>query len=223
MANPENKEDKIDMVSGNLTLLLKRKLNRFIVKRCWIQEDTELNRISLAIHVQRLTQSFWTSVFLPSMCLILAAEITLFIDEAHFEATIMVNLTSSLVMYTLYNTIQQDLPADSSLKLIDLWLLHGILMPMVVFTILVVDKLSTANATKQRFKQEAPKSQSNNSSAKISGTWCGKEEVQNKRKKVAFIEICQAFVPATSIIFMLTFFGMGISHQIADHDYNEDG
>ena len=68
------------------------------------------------------------------MCLILAAEITLFIDDIHFEATIMVALTSNLVMYTLYNTIQEQLPPDSNLKLIDAWVLHGLTMPMVVFT-----------------------------------------------------------------------------------------
>ena len=40
--------------------------------------------------------------FFYSLCVIFAAEITLFIDEIHFEATIMVALTCNLVMYTLF-------------------------------------------------------------------------------------------------------------------------
>ena len=45
------------------------------------------------------------STFVPSCCLIMMAEMTLFIDVSHFEATIMVALTSMLVKYTLYQSI----------------------------------------------------------------------------------------------------------------------
>ena len=139
---PEDKQDKIELVAGLLRVEMNNTLSRFNIKSIQIQSTfTPKNTIQLMMNLERLIQSFWTSVFIPSICLILAAEITLFVDEIHFEATIMVNLTSSLVMYTLYNAIQEDLPADSSLKLIDLWLLHGILMPMVVFTILAISEI----------------------------------------------------------------------------------
>ena len=48
---------------------------------------------------------------------------TLFIDASHFEATIMVALTSMLVMYTLYQSISATLPQTAYLKMIDYWLL----------------------------------------------------------------------------------------------------
>ena len=71
----------------------------------------------------------------------MVAELALFIDEEHFQAMIMVALTSNLVMYTLYSGIQEKLPDNSSLKLIDIWLLHGLLMPMVVFITLAANEL----------------------------------------------------------------------------------
>ena len=61
--------------------------------------------IRLMIGLARLHTYYWAAVFVPSFCLVIAAEITLFIDEKHFEATIMVALTCTLVMYTLYSTV----------------------------------------------------------------------------------------------------------------------
>ena len=45
-------------------------------------------------------------------------------------------------------------PADSSLKLIDIWLLHGILMPMVVFTILINSQIMESSQSKKNPRPE---------------------------------------------------------------------
>merc|ERR1711981_859084 len=84
---------------------------------------------------------YLASCYLPSVCLLLAAEITLFIDESHFEATTMVALTSMLVMYTLYQASSAALPQTSYLKMIDVWLLPGLILPFVVFLIEVFAEL----------------------------------------------------------------------------------
>ena len=98
--------DKMSLVPGKLNLQdLNTKLNEFNVIKCNITLVNPHN-IHLVFVTKRLQTYFWISVFIPSVCLILAAEVTLFIDEFHFAATIMVALTSNLVMYTLYSTIQ---------------------------------------------------------------------------------------------------------------------
>ena len=81
---------------------------------------------------------YLASTYLPAVCLLLAAEITLFIDESHFEATTMVALTSMLVMYTLYQASSASLPQTSYLKMIDAWLLPGLILPFVVFLLEVM-------------------------------------------------------------------------------------
>ena len=58
-------------------------LETFIVKNCSIHASPE--GVQLDIVLERLSSSFWLSFFIPYMFLILAAEITLFIDEAHFK------------------------------------------------------------------------------------------------------------------------------------------
>ena len=85
--------------------------------------------------LKRMYAYYLATTYLPSICLLLAAEITLFIDESHFEATTMVALTSMLVMYTLYSSTTQVLPKTSYMKMIDIWLLPGLLLPFVVFVL----------------------------------------------------------------------------------------
>ena len=134
MSVPRTKKGKLELKPALLHLSLTRTLNRFLVTNSSIQSGS--TNISLVIELERLSGPFWISLFIPSICLVLAAEMTLFIDEKHFKATIAVALTATLTMYTLYNSFQEKLPDDSTLKLIDIWLLHGLLMPMLVFTIL---------------------------------------------------------------------------------------
>ena len=132
----------MELISGallaNITQL-SRSLNQFYLENISLQASA--NEVALVVQLARLNTSFWLTLFIPSMCLILAADITLFIDEEHFKATITVALTANLVMYTLYQNIQEKLPEDSKLKLIDIWLLHGLLMPMVVFVMLVINEI----------------------------------------------------------------------------------
>ena len=113
-------------------------------------EGSDSNTIYLTLKIKRKSGPFWISLFIPTICLILAAELTIFVDEQHFQAVIMVALTSNLVMYTLYSAIQEKLPEDSSIKLIDIWQLHGLLMPMVVFVLLVIKEILRQNRVKRK-------------------------------------------------------------------------
>ena len=151
------------------------------------------------------------------MCLVLASEMTLFIDRKHFEATIMVDLTANLVMYTMYYNVQDKLPDDPSFKLIDAWLLHGLIMPMVVFFILVLNELKNSD-TLQEVKH-FNMSQMNDRKAvksKLKGkAWTQaylRNQGQNSKKKngSTFILVSQIVVPAISVFFMITFFALGL-------------
>ena len=46
-----------------------------------------------------------------------------------------------LVMYTLYQSIASALPQTAYLKMIDVWLLFGLMMPFVVFLFVVIWEL----------------------------------------------------------------------------------
>jgi hypothetical protein len=89
--------------------------------------------IQFEILLQRMYFYHLAATYMPTICLLIIAEITLFIDESHFDTTVMVSLTSMLVMYTLYQSIAGTLPQTAYLKMIDIWLLFGLMMPFIVF------------------------------------------------------------------------------------------
>ena len=179
------------------TTQLNKSMNRFMVTKISIQADP--NNVLLVINLTRHNTSFWLSLFIPSICLVFVAEITLFINEKHFKATITVALTASLVLYTMYTNIQEELPDDSRLKLIDIWLLHGFLMPMVVFIILTANEFldfdnRTSWETKIRVTNSAVKDKAVDD----------KDSKWNKRKTCVLL--CKFAVPVTSIMFIISFF-----------------
>ena len=78
------------------------------------------------------------NIYIPTLCLIMIAGFTLFIDFSHFEVNIMIALTSMLVTYTLYQSISAYLPPTSYVKMIDIWLFGGLIFPFFIITILVI-------------------------------------------------------------------------------------
>merc|ERR1719510_1707624 len=78
------------------------------------------------------------NIFIPTLCLIIIAGLTLFIDFSHFEVSIMIALTSMLVTYTLYQSISLYLPNTSYMKMIDIWLFGGLIFPFFIISILVI-------------------------------------------------------------------------------------
>ena len=78
------------------------------------------------------------NIYIPTLVLTIIAGFTLFIDFSHFEVLIMIALTSLLVTYTLYQSISAYLPQTSYMKMIDIWLLGGFILPFVIIAIQVI-------------------------------------------------------------------------------------
>ena len=49
----------------------------------------------------------------------------------NFDAIVAVNLTGMLVMVTLYQTVNDNLPTTSSIKMIDIWMLFALAIPFL--------------------------------------------------------------------------------------------
>ena len=60
---------------------------------------------------------------------------TNFFKEFFFEAVITVNLTSMLVLSTMFISISNNLPKTSYMKMVDVWLLFNLLYPFIVVLI----------------------------------------------------------------------------------------
>ena len=90
------------------------------------------DEIEVYIKLRRKLSHHVFHTYIPTSCLAMIAGFTLFIDVSHFEATIMVALTSMLVIYTLHQSISATLPLTSYMKMIDVWLFAGLIIPFVI-------------------------------------------------------------------------------------------
>ena len=96
------------------------------------------------IYLKRIPWFHISTTYAPIVCLFIMVLGTLFIDKSHFEATIMVALTGMLVMQTLFQSISSSMPTTAYLKLLDYWLIFGLIMPFLVFVVLVIWELMAA-------------------------------------------------------------------------------
>ena len=114
--------------------------------------------LTVEITLKRMFQYHLAATFLPTILLVIVTEITLFVDEKHFEVTVMIHLTTMLVMYTLYQGLQSIMPKTAYLKFIDIFLLYGLIVPFITFTVEVVSKLlGGKEASNENEKEEEDK------------------------------------------------------------------
>ena len=89
------------------------------------------------IFKRRLTNELLTT-YLPTILLIVIGYCTTFFKAFFFEAALTVNLTTMLVMTTIFISVMEKLPPTSYVRMIDIWLIFGILIPFLEVCILTV-------------------------------------------------------------------------------------
>ena len=91
--------------------------------------------VKMTITLKRKIASEILTTFFPSVLLMLITFATTFFKPFFFEATLSVNLTTMLVMTTIFISKLEGLPRTSYTKMIDYWL---ILCQLVPFTEVVL-------------------------------------------------------------------------------------
>ena len=91
--------------------------------------------ISMAIVMKRKITSELMTTYFPSILLTAITFATTFFKPFFFEAALSVNLTTMLVMTTIFISKMEGLPPTSDIKMIDIWL---ILCQMVPFAEVVL-------------------------------------------------------------------------------------
>ena len=84
---------------------------------------------------RRLTNEILTT-YLPTILLLLIVFATTKFKPFFFEAALMVNLTVMLVITTLFISVMEKLPSTSYIRMVDIWLIFGQLIPFVEVVLL---------------------------------------------------------------------------------------
>ena len=71
------------------------------------------------------------TIYLPTILILFIVYTTNFFKDFFFEAVVTVNLTSLLVLTTLFISVSQSLPPTAYVKMIDVWLIFAQMVPFV--------------------------------------------------------------------------------------------
>jgi hypothetical protein len=124
---PEELKNNISKIADVLT--------QFKIINCSTVSLKNGSKVHVDIKLKRIFQYHLTNTYMPTITLLIIAEITLHFDETKTELAIGLSLTILLVMYTMYQSISGSLIKTAYLKMIDYWLLFCLLMPFVIFMI----------------------------------------------------------------------------------------
>ena len=102
-----------------------------IINHVLVKSNDTIPRIRMVITMKRKIMSEMMTTYFPSLLLMMITYATTFFKPFFFEAALSVNLTTMLVMTTIFISKMEGLPPTSATKMIDYWLILCQLVPFV--------------------------------------------------------------------------------------------
>ena len=120
-------------------MMMKEKLDMtlFVIQK-WHLSSIDKGGVTMTIILKRKIMNEMMTTYLPSVLLMLITYATTFFKPYFFEAALSVNLTTMLVMTTIFMTVMQMLPATAYVKMIDIFLIFGQLYPFAEVVLLTI-------------------------------------------------------------------------------------
>ena len=118
--------------------------------------------ISMVVVLKRKITSEMMTTYFPSLLLTAITFATTFFKPFFFEAALSVNLTTMLVMTTIFISKMEGLPPTSATKMIDIWLILCQLVPFAEVVLLTTMEYQREDKLKKEDiydKKEASKDQ----------------------------------------------------------------
>ncbi len=164
---PDELKNSLVLVPGPLKYNISEVLTQFYLRECTITAMKNQSEVHVAINLKRIFSYHLTNTYMPTSTLLIIAEITLYFDEEKTELAIGLSLTIMLVMYTMYQSISDNLLRTAYLKMIDYWLLFCLLMPFFIFMIEIYWLLMNKKELNSSQKQWIDEKQEINGNCKI--------------------------------------------------------
>ena len=161
-------------------------LDQFVVNKVEIFSKQNKTLVQTAIQLRRIPSYFIATTYLPTLCIIFMALMSLFIDQSYFDVILMSALTIMLVMYTLFQSISQSMPTTAYLKLLDYWILFGMILPFFVFVIEIANELMKSRSRLQQSTEAEENS----------------ERIQNQN---TIIIVGRFILPISTFLFIFTY------------------
>merc|ERR1719264_1490968 len=107
-----------------------------ITKKVLVCASDPKKGVQMKITLKRKIMSEMMTTYFPSLLLMMITYATTFFKPFFFEAALSVNLTTMLVMTTIFISKMEGLPPTSATKMIDYWLILCQLVPFAQVVLL---------------------------------------------------------------------------------------
>ena len=124
-------QKNVDLIAGQLTMEQKSDMNLFNIVGYRLYAHNSKKELRMTIVMRRKIMSEMMTTYFPSLLLMMITFATTFFKPFFFEAALSVNLTTMLVMTTIFISKMEGLPPTSATKMIDYWLILCQLVPFI--------------------------------------------------------------------------------------------
>ena len=132
-------ENNVVLVADELLMQQQPNMNLFTITESHLFEMSYPKEgVMMVIKLKRKITSEMLTTYLPSMLLMMITYATTFFKPFFFEAALSVNLTTMLVMTTIFISKMEGLPPTSDTKMIDYWLILCQLVPFAQVVLLTI-------------------------------------------------------------------------------------
>ena len=104
---------------------------RIIYRHLMFVSENTGTGIHMKLTLKRRINNAILTIYLPTILILIIVFTTNFFKDFFFEAVVTVNLTSLLVLTTLFISVSQSLPPTAYVKMIDIWLIFAQLIPFM--------------------------------------------------------------------------------------------
>ena len=130
------------------------------------------------------------TTYFPSVLLMLITYATTFFKPFFFEAALSVNLTTMLVMTTIFISKIEGLPPTSTTKMIDIWLILCQLVPFAQVVLLTaMEYLREEELDKEEDKETKGTISEDENKPEIKKAWKPPQEKQSKVDYVSMLRV----------------------------------
>jgi len=117
--------------------------------------------IRMLIVLKRKVMSEMMTTFFPSILLTLITFATTLFKPMYFEASLSVNLTTMLVMTTIFISKMEGLPPTSDTKMIDMWLILCQLVPFIEVMLVTAIEFYKVDDPREKAQEEGENQEMN--------------------------------------------------------------
>ena len=125
-------QQRVSLFPGSLTMIQAKDMTLFTITSSVLQKASHPKTgLEMRITMKRKIMSEMMTTYFPSLLLMMITYATTFFKPFFFEAALSVNLTTMLVMTTIFISKMEGLPPTSETKMIDMWLILCQLVPFI--------------------------------------------------------------------------------------------